>query len=258
MFLVILFFFINKSICFEDEENYKKDLSNFSLKRNREYLTDDYCNINESKEIYYIMQDIVEYFSLSQSSTNAQCLILNEQFHKYTKNFFELDKTNKVGAQTLKCSQCNKKFRGANLLNLHYKLFHLNNTENDICPGDFCQSMNCEKYKKYYGVKFIDNSKDLIMYNRQPIEKKQICNKELIPFYKDTCMKLVEGCFEDDEDKISEYFDVFCNKINCDISYRNQLQKEGSFFDVIRIIFMYITGILTFIYLLIIWLTKFS
>ena len=258
MFLVILFFFINKSICFEDEENYKKDLSNFSLKRNREYLTDDYCNINESKEIYYIMQDIVEYFSLSQSSTNAQCLILNEQFHKYTKNFFELDKTNKVGVQTLKCSQCNKKFRGANLLNLHYKLFHLNNTENDICPGDFCQSMNCEKYKKYYGVKFIDNSKDLIMYNRQPIEKKQICNKELIPFYKDTCMKLVEGCFGDDEDKISEYFDVFCNKINCDISYRNQLQKEGSFFDVIRIIFMYITGILTFIYLLIIWLTKFS
>ena len=223
------------------------------------YIYDDYCNINESKAIYLMIQDIISYFGLNvPPSNNSTCLFLNEKFSQYSKYFISLDKSNKIGGQTLKCSICEKRFRSNSLLIVHYKLFHLNNSENDICHGDFCQSMNCERYKRFYGIKYIDNSNDLFMYNRQPTEKKQICNKELVPFYKDTCMKLVEGCFSNDENKLYTYYNNLCGKINCDISYHNQLQKESSFFDIIRLIFIYIAGILTFIYLLIIWLTKFS
>lgn len=223
-----------------------------------EYIYDDYCNINESKAIYFMIQDIISYFGLNvPHSNNSSCLLLDEKFTQYSKHFISFNKSKKIGGQTLKCSVCEKKFRSNPLLNLHYKLFHLNNS-NNICPGDFCQSMNCERYKRFYEIKYIDNSNDMFMYNRQPTEKKQICNKELVPFYKDTCMKLVEGCFNNDENKLYTYYNNLCGKINCDTSYHNQLQKESTFLDVIRIIFIYISGIFMLVYLLVIWLIKFS
>ena len=70
-----------------------------------------------------MIQDIISYFGLNvPPSNNSTCLFLNEKFSQYSKYFISLDKSNKIGGQTLKCSICEKRFRSNSLLNLHYLL----------------------------------------------------------------------------------------------------------------------------------------
>lgn len=220
----------------------------------------DYCNINDSKTVYYIIQDLISYFNINP--TNNKCLLVDNVFTEYTNNFISLDNSLMKGTQIIKCPFCNKKFRSKNLLNMHYKLFHLSNnsttTTNNICLGDYCKGLNCDRYKKFFDIKYLDNTRETFMYNRQPIERIQFCNKDLIPFYKNMCMKMIDGCFNDDNDKVFMYYQYICNRIDCDITYDKQLTKEGAFSGLLRIIFMYIVSVLCIIYLILIWLNKYT
>ena len=238
-FLLLIFFFRNNRInCQEDK---------------KEYLYNDYCNINEGKIVYLLFRDVEQYFKFNN---NNSCLIMEEKFTNYLEQFLVLGETNKVTYNNFKCPVCTKKFRSIYLLYLHYKLFHLKRDENNfICLSDFCQSVNCRRFSEFYNIKLNLPGND--NYNKQPIHKVQACDPDLIQYYKNTCMKLVEGCF-DDKRKLYKYFKYICNEIKCELGKEEYLEKDSSLLEVVRVIFMYIFGILSIIYLIIVWLTKYS
>ena len=240
LFLFQIFFLINFRIKCDEEKS--------------EFLYNDYCNINEGKIVYYLFRDIENYFKLNNSKS---CLILDEKFSYYIEQFLTIGEANKVTYNNFKCPICTKKFRSIYLLYLHYKLFHLKREKknNLFCLSDFCQSINCRRYGDFFNIKL--NLPGNENFNKQPIEKVQVCDPDLIQYYKNTCMKLVEGCF-DDKKKLFKYFKYICNEIKCENGKEVYLEKDSSLYDVVRVIFMYICGILSFIYLIIIWLTKYS
>lgn len=235
-------------------------------------IKNDFCNINESQAAFLIINDIVEYFKINNTqSSDEKCLLLNENLINYYKGFVELEKSSKHKHQTVKCNLCEKSFKNRSFLNLHFKLFHLskikNFSEKYYCPGDFCRFINCDRYKNYYGISFPDNSLNSINNNNQVKEKYQECNKELISFYKNSCMKLIAECFldEEDNDKYFEYYNNFCMKITCErnkensgFSYNLDLHTEGSVWETLRIVILYIVSIFILIYLMIIWIMKYS
>jgi hypothetical protein len=229
-------------------------------------LRNDFCNINESKAAYYIMKDITNYFKL-KNDRNNKCLVLNEYLVKYYERFNILEIINKNSYSSFKCGECEKIFKNKGYLYLHYKLFHLTKLDsNYYCPADLCIFMNCDRYKSYLGIPFPENSIDKMKYNRPVREKYQECNKNLIVFYKSTCMKLIGECFDHFEFNIDNYFEFyenFCMKIECgrdtenpQISYNLDLPKEGSIWDAIRMVILYIVSIFAFIFILIIWISK--
>ena len=226
----------------------------------------DYCNMKESEIVYYIFQDVIEYFNISNNSNNLnyinnnnQCLILSNEFNSYIKLFISFLTLNKNSFNNYQCGICQKKFKSIKLFNLHYKLFHFSdNLTEFICPSDYCKSVGCDRYYKFFNIKKdeeVDYKNE--KYNRQPKEKKQKCSPILIPFYKDTCMKLIHDCFKN-KDEYYIYYKYICNQITCNLSYDNLLLGESSFGDVVRMVAMYIVGILIFIYLIVIWLVKYT
>lgn len=226
----------------------------------------DYCNMKESEIVYYIFQDVIEYFNISNNSNNLnyinnnnQCLILSNEFNSYIKLFISFLTLNKNSFNNYQCGICQKKFKSIKLFNLHYKLFHFSdNLTEFICPSDYCKSVGCDRYYKFFNIKKdeeVDYKNE--KYNRQPKEKKQKCSPILIPFYKDTCMKLIHDCFKN-KDEYYIYYKYICNQITCNLSYDNLVLGESSFGDVVRMVAMYIVGILIFIYLIVIWLVKYT
>jgi hypothetical protein len=225
--------------------------------------------MKESEIVYYIFQDVIEYFnitknldnlnSINNNINNNQCLIISNEFNSYIKLFISFITLNKNSFNNYQCGICSKKFKNYNLFNLHYKLFHFSkNLTEFICPSDYCKSVGCDRFYKFFNIKKdedIDYKNE--KYNRQPKVKKQKCSPVLIPFYKDTCMKLIHNCFNNKDDYYI-YYNYICNQITCNLSYDNLLLGESSVVDVVRMVAMYIIGILSFIYLIVIWLVKYT
>lgn len=217
----------------------------------------DYCNINDSKTVYLIIKDTIEHFNLKEKiNSTGNCMITNPNISNYYERFAILELSNKSSYGLLKCPECKKKFKVKPFLDLHYKLFHaskLKEYKHDYyCPGDFCNYFDCNRYKNYFSIPKSDQVRDATL-NNQPIEKAQKCNISLLGFYKQMCMKMVEGCFDEESDYVLFYKNV-CDQIKCIRS--DTFISEGSLFDAMRLVFIYILSIGILIYLIIIWISK--
>ena len=257
-FYLLLFLFKNILSIFD-----KPDTVNISMpiNDNRKYLIDDYCNVDQSQITIRFFKEILEYFNSVENITeinNNKCLILDYKFNNYYSQFEKLKILNKDSFVYYTCPICQKDFKSNSLLNLHYKLFHMKYNESLICPGDFCLSINCNKYYDYFDIKKLSKNPQDVKFNRQPAEKDEKCVDELVFFYKTNCMKLIEGCFGDDKDKYYLYYKYICNEIKCGNDFESKLTKESNFSDIFRYICMYLFSILSIIYLILVWLTKYA
>ena len=259
MSIFILFFISLKSIITKEiiEKHNPENINISNIDNNKTYLIDDFCNIGQSQIIIQFFQEVFEYFNITNINSN-KCLILDKIFNNYFEHFVPIMKFNKDSFIYFTCPICQKDFKTNSLLNLHYKLFHMKYNESLICPGDFCISINCNRYYEYFGVKKMSKNPHDVKFNRQPIEKDETCSVELISFYKSNCMKLIEGCFGDDKDKYYQYYKYVCNEINCKNDLNTQITKESNFGDIFRYICMYLFIILGIIYLILIWLTHYT
>jgi hypothetical protein len=223
----------------------------------KNFLIYDYCNIAQSQIINNFFKIISDYFN-SSDINNDKCFILDNIFNNYYSQFDKISEFNKDSFIYFTCPICHKDFKTNPLLNLHYKLEHMKLDESLICPGDFCLSINCNKYFEFFNIKRYSKEPNDVKFNRQPIEKEENCSDELIFFYKSNCMKLIDGCFGEDKQKYYKYYKYICNEISCKISIDSQISQESNFWEIVRFILMYLFGILSVIYLIIVWLTKFA
>ena len=223
----------------------------------RAYLINDYCNIGHTQIINQFFLNVFEYFNSSIIKSD-ECIILDNIFNNYYSQFDKILQFNKESFIYFTCPICHKDFKTNSLLNLHYKLFHMKLDESLACPGDFCLSINCNKYYEYFNIKKYSKEPGDVKFNRQPIEKEEKCNDELMFFYKTNCMKLIEGCFGDDKEKYFIYYKYLCKEIKCKNSNDEQVTKESDIGDIFRYILMYVFGMLSFIYILILWLNKYT
>ncbi len=228
----------------------------------------DFCNINDSKAAFIIIKDIQNHFNLEKNQEKGKCLILNDNIKNYYVRFENIEKFNYNVYANFKCTDCSKKFKSRSLLNLHYKLFHLSKVNNVnmkyFCPSDFCRFLNCDRYKFYFSMPFADSP---AAGNYQLLEKHEECNPSLVKFYRQGCMKLLEDCLnlEDEKsiDALFNFYNNFCMKIDCarqskEFDYHKDLQKEAGIWDVLYVISVYVTSILAFIYMLVVWISKYS
>lgn len=225
----------------------------------------DYCNINESKTAYLIINEAKEYFNL----TNEKCLLLNNNFKNYYERFDNLEKDNKNAYGVYKCTECDKKFKSLPFLNLHYRLFHTSKIDNYhslyYCPSDLCNFLNCDRYKYFLGIPFPESNKEAAKFHRIVTEKTHKCDKDLVNFYRNSCMKMIEGCLneETDIDKYFDYYENFCLKIDCEreapeYNYKHDLPKDEGALQIFRIIFIYVVLLFSFIYIVVVWISKYS
>ena len=262
LLLNIIFFFlllnlISSKVYFE---KYNPENINISIIDTNKYLIDDFCNIDQSQITIQFFREIINYFNSNEiiNKNNNKCLILDNIFNVYFFQFEQIMKFNKDSFIYYTCPVCQKDFKTNSLLNLHYKLFHMKKNESLICPGDFCMSINCNRFYDYFNIKKNSKNPQDVKFNRQPIEKDEICSDELIFFYKSNCMKLIEGCFGEDKDKYYKYYKYVCNEIKCKSDINSNITKENNMGDIFRYIFMYLFSILGLIYIIIIWLTKYA
>ena len=223
----------------------------------RSNLINDYCNVAQSQIVNQLFNIILEEFN-SSYIRNDKCFILDNIFNNYYSKFDKILQFNKNSFLYYTCPLCQKDFKTNSLLNLHYKLFHMKLDESLICPGDFCLSVNCNKYYEFFNIKKYSKEPGDVKFNRQPIEKDEKCIDDLIFFYKRNCMKLIEQCFGDDKNKYYEYYKYLCKGINCNTFKEEQITEESDVGDIFRYILMFVFGILCFIYLLILWLNKYT
>ena len=257
---ILLFLFVEIKITYEKEIIEKHtgiNLNKTNDKESKNYLIYDYCNIGQSQITIQFFNEIFEFFN-SSNIENNQCFILDEIFNNYYSQFDKILKFNKDSYIYFTCPLYHKDFKTSSLLNLHYKLNHMKLDESLVCPADFCLSINCNKYYEYFNVKRYSKEPSDVKFNRQPIEKDEKCNEELIFFYKTNCMKLIEGCFGEDEEKYYNYYKYICKEIKCINSDKEQIVKESDIGDIFRYILMYVFGMLCFIYILILWINKFT
>jgi hypothetical protein len=251
LFLLIILIFIP---CFKFED----------LKKKMYY---DFCNVNESKAAFFIIQDIFNHFDLTKWS-DKKCFLLNQNLKNYYVRFDNLEKNNINVYSNFKCADCGKRFKNKSFLNMHYKIFHLSTIQNIntkyYCPSDLCRFINCDRYKYYFSLPFNEAQ---VSGNYQLLEKYEECNEKLVNFYRQGCMQLLEDCFDLKEEKhydyYTEFYNNFCMKINCErksreFDYQSDLSKEGSIWDIVRIVAIYILSIFSFIYILIVWISKYS
>ena len=233
------------------------NISNFD---NKTFLIDDFCNIDQSQITIQFFREVFDFLNSTEylNKNNNKCLIIDNIFTNYYHQFEQIKKFNKDSFIYYTCPICQKDFKTNSLLNLHYKLFHMKFNESLLCPGDFCLSINCNRYYDYFDIKKMSKNPQDVKFNRQPAEKDEMCNEELIFFYKRNCMKLIEGCFGDDKDIYYKYYKYICNEIKCKNDINSQISKESNIGDIVRYICIYLFSILGFIYLIIIWLTKFA
>ena len=256
--LILICEVLNKTKEVEIIEKYDSINLNLTNKNeSRLYLIDDYCNIPQSQIITLFFSDVFEYFDSSNIKSD-KCLILDDIFNNYYSQFDKILQFNKESFIYFTCPICHKDFKTNSLLNLHYKLFHMKLEESLVCPGDFCLSINCNKYYEFFNIKKYSKEPGDVKFNRQPIEKEEKCNDELIFFYKSNCMKLIEGCFGEDKEKYFLYYKYICKEIKCKNSDDEQITKESDIGDIFRYILMYVFGMLSFIYLIILWLNKYT
>ena len=259
MSITILFFISFKSIITKEiiEKYSPLNINNSNIENNKTFLIDDFCNIGQSQIVFQFFQEILEYFNITKLN-NDKCLILDNIFILYFWHFIPIMQLNKDSFIYFTCPICQKDFKTNLLLNLHYKLFHMKYNDSLICPGDFCMSINCNRYYEYFNVKKMSKNPQDVKFNRQPIEKDESCTDELIFFYKSNCMKLIENCFGDDKDKYYKYYKYVCNEIDCKNDLNSQITKESNLGDIFRYIFMYLFVILGIIYLILIWLNQYA
>ena len=259
IFLSVIFFIFSQiKYAKEDKIIEKNDSKNLNESENlqiKPFLIDDYCNVGQSQIVTRFFTEVYEYFNSSVIYPD-KCLILDNIFNKYSTQFEYISEYNHESFLYFTCPFCHKDFKSSPLLNLHYKLFHMKINESLICPGDFCMSINCNKYYDYFTIKKFSKEPGDVKFNRQPIEKDENCVEELIFFYQNNCMKLIEGCFGNDLEKYFKYYKYICKEIKCKNSNDAQITKESEVGDIFRYIFMYIVGILCAIYLLILWINK--
>ena len=261
IFFKILVFILNVINITNEIEMIEKyasvNLNQTKESENKPFLINDYCNIAQSQITIQFFENIFEYFNSSDIQKD-QCLILDDIFNNYYSQFIKIFEFNKDSFIYFTCPLCHKDFKTNSLLNLHYKLFHMKLDESLICPGDFCLSINCNKYYDYFNIKKYSKDPGDVKFNRQPIEKDEKCSDELIFLYRSNCMKLIEGCFGDDKDKYFKYYKYLCKEIKCKNFGDEQITKESDVGDIFRYILMYVFGMLCSIYLLILWLNKFT
>ena len=261
LFLIFFTFIINKINITKQAEIIDKyasiNLNQTNENRTNNYLIYDYCNIAQSQIINNFFKIILEYFNTSEIN-NEKCFVIDNIFNSYYSQFEKILEFNKDSYVYFTCPICHKDFKTNPLLNLHFKLYHMKLNESLICPGDFCLSINCNKYFDYFNIKKYSKEPGDVKFNRQPIEKEENCSDELIFLYKSNCMKLIEGCFGDNKNKYFKYYKYICKEIKCKNSNNEQIINESDIGDIFRYILMYVFGMLCFIYLLILWLNKFS
>ena len=138
---------------------------------------------------------------------------------------------------------------------------------NIICPADLCVILNCGRYKNFLNI-IKDDKKYLKNKNTE-------CNPLLENFYSRSCMILINGCFSK-EDIMENYkfFMLFCRRKKCienelnlsNIHINNneknninqEFYKDSSFLNILYSILIYLITIFSFIYMLILWITKYS
>ena len=206
IFLVI--FIIGKKKVTKQAEIIEKystiNLNQTNNNETKNFLIYDYCNIAQSQIINYFFKLISEYFN-SSNINNDQCFIFDNIFNNYYSQFDKIFEFNKDSFIYYTCPICHKDFKTNPLLNLHYKLEHMKLDESLICPGDFCLSINCNKYFEFFNIKRYSKEPNDVKFNRQPIEKEENCSDELIFFYKSNCIKLIEEYFGNNKEKYFLY-----------------------------------------------------
>ena len=255
--LLLIFFFkiiLTKVII---EKPSKENISNLN-NDTRDYLIDDFCNVDQSQIMIRFFKEIFNYFNISENENNNKCLIFDNIFTGYYSQFDKIKILNKDSFIYYTCPICLKDFKTNPLLNLHYKLFHMKHNESLVCSGDFCLSINCNRYYDYFDIKKFSKNPQDVKFNRQPAEKDEKCSNELIFLYKTNCMKLIEDCFGDDKEKYYLYYKYICNEIKCVNDFESKISKESNIGEIIRYIFIYLFSILAVIYLIIVWLTKYT
>ena len=148
-------FFINFLLIFEQIKFVKENniLEKYSLMNlnqttkniSRTFLINDYCNIAQSKIIYQFFENIFEFLN-SSNKHKDRCFILDNIFNDYYSQFDKIFEFNKESFIYFTCPVCHKDFKTNPLLNLHFKLYHMKLNDSLVCPGDFCLSINCNKY----------------------------------------------------------------------------------------------------------------
>jgi hypothetical protein len=223
------------------------------LKTKARDIKNDYCHINESKLAHSIITDLIEYLG-EENINNKNCMLANKNLTNYIERFIYLDEQNIAAYTNFKCFDCDKRFKRKDQLHLHYRLFHLNENQY-YCPSDFCRFLNCDRYKSYFQIEKYDYT--TLAPAKQVREKELECNKELISFYRNSCMKLIDSCISNPENYFL-LFKNFCAKINCEEGKGSILYRETHTWETFHVIVMYLVSLLIFLYLLIIWVNKYS
>ena len=228
----------------------------------RKYLIDDFCNIAQSNILINFIKGVFENYDnpeiIHEKSMKNKCVLLDNIFNDYNYQFEKIMEYNNDSYIYFSCPFCGKNFKSYSLFNLHYKLYHMKFNESLVCPGDFCLSINCNQYYEYFNMK-----KNMVNqldrhFNQQTIEKNEICDFELVLLYKENCMRLIEGCFGNNVDKYYKYYKYICNEIKCNEQNTQYIANETSFNEIFRYIFIFIFIAFSSIYLMIVWLTKYS
>ena len=83
LFKIFLFLIIFNKIFLQNNNTINNSIPN-------SFMYYDYCNMKESEIVYYIFQDVIEYFNITKNSDNInsinnninnnQCLIISNEF----------------------------------------------------------------------------------------------------------------------------------------------------------------------------------
>lgn len=268
--------------------NYKYDYCDIDNSRLAVFIIEEMRKyINERN--YGLINQIDTNFSKNKRS----CLLINDNLIEYVNYFDEIEESNKSSYGTFKCTKCLKKFKTKEFLYLHYKLFHLSSElkqnaswelkqlnlgdmkkEDLLCPAELCIILNCKRYKNYLNL----NKEEKKILNYKNIE----CNPFLESYYRKMCMELLNNCFINKKDQFT-FYKFFCESERCEPNndeaiinnlfeinnYKNkistlkrhqnlfsELPKEGTLFSIFFSILLYLVSILSFIYIIIVWVTK--
>lgn len=218
----------------------------------------DYCSLEDSYVASRIINDVKSHYNQYFDERSNNCVFLQEKFFNYDKQFSDLYL--KSGHLNVRCPRCTKIFKNKEMLLMHTKLFH-NNYDQDledikVCPADLCQFLDCSRYSGYF---------DRVKVNVQ--EREIVCDKNLEKFYRRGCLSLFKNCLKNDEESIEknteatfDYYQNFCKKIEClgEGIETSQVSKPSGLLDVLKLLGMYLFGIFSLIYLLIVWVSHYQ
>jgi hypothetical protein len=218
-------------------------------------IKNDYCHITDSKVAYAVITDLIDYIdtTITTAEKEKTCILKNKNLTNYLERYLHLDDQNKSYYSNFRCFDCDKRFKRKDQLYLHYKLFHQSESPY-YCPSDFCAFLNCDRYRGYYSIEKHDYS--TLPVQKQVKEKHLECNKELVQFYRNSCMKILEDCVPDPKDMFV-FYKNFCSRITCG-GDGNVLPRDSISWETFNTVMMYLVSFVIFLYLLIIWVNKYS